>query len=98
MRIVVACRGTDLVNLVLWYVFWVVLAISLLGVVAKMLMHDLGRISRRETLRIPFIGEARPGDVTYPLALIELFGPYLTLGAAATVLIGFTVYVTMFAG
>ena len=83
---------------VLWYVLWFVVAVALLGVVLAMFVHDVGRLSRREPLKIPFIGEARPGDATYPLAVMELFGPYLTLCTAIAFIVGFSVYVAVFAG
>lgn len=82
----------------LWYLLWLAFAIALLGVVAAMFLHDMGRLSRREPLRIPFIGEAHPGDLTYPLAVMELFGPYLTLVAAVTLFLGFSAYLAIFAG
>jgi hypothetical protein len=85
-------------NLVLWYVLWLAFAVALLCVVLAMFVHDLGRLSRREPLRIPFIGDAHPGDLTYPLAVMELFGPYLTLAAAVTFFLGFSAYLAIFTG
>ena len=81
-----------------WYSLWFALALALLCVVIAMFMHDMARFQRRETLRIPFIGEAHPGDLTYPLALMELFGPYVTLGVAVTCFLGFSVYLAVFSG
>jgi len=81
-----------------WYGLWFAIAVALLGVVVAMFIQDMGRLSRREPLRIPFIGEARPGDLTYPLAVMELFGPYLTLGTAITFFLGFSIYLAVFAG
>ncbi len=82
----------------LWYSLWFALAIALFGVVIAMFIQDIERLSRREPLRIPFIGVAHPGDLTYPLAVMELFGPYLTLGAAITFFLGFSVYLAIFTG
>lgn len=85
-------------NPMLWYVLWFALALALLCVVVAMFVQDMARFQRRETLRIPFIGEAHPGDLTYPLALMELFSPYVTLGAAVAFFVGLSVYLSMFAG
>ena len=63
-----------------------------------MFVHDMDRVNRREPLRIPFIGWAQPGDTTYPLAVVELFGPYVTLCAAIVFFAGFSVYLAAFAG
>ena len=82
----------------LWYVLWFAMALTLLCVVVAMFIQDMGRFQRRETLRIPFIGEAHPGDLTYPLALMELFGPYVTLGAAISFFLGLSIYLAMFTG
>jgi hypothetical protein len=85
-------------NPMLWYILWFALALALLCVVIAMFLQDMARFQRRETLRIPFIGEAHPGDLTYPLALMELFGPYVTLGAAITFFLAFSVYLALFVG
>jgi len=85
-------------NAVLWYVLWLAIAGLMSWIVIAMFVHDIGRLSRREPLRIPFIGWANPGDTTYPLAIMELFGPYLTLGAAVVFFAGFSVYLAAFAG
>ena len=82
----------------LWYSLWFALALALLSVVFAMFMQDIARFQRREAIRIPFIGEAHPGDLTYPLALLELFGPYVTLGVAITCLLGASVYLAVFSG
>ena len=81
----------------LWYGVWFILAATMLSVVVAMFIQDMGRLSRREPLRIPFIGDAHPGDLTYPLAVMELFGPYLILCAAVTFFVGFSVYLAVFA-
>jgi len=83
---------------VLWYVLWLAVAALLSWIVIAMFMYDMGRINRREPLRIPFIGWAQPGDTTYPLAVVELFGPYVTLCAAIVFFAGFSVYLTAFTG
>ena len=85
-------------NPVLWYVGWFLVAAVLLCVVAAMFMHDMARLHRREPLRIPFIGWADPGDMTYPLAVIELFGPYVTLCAVIAFFLGFSAYIAAFGG
>ncbi len=85
-------------NPVLWYILWFAIALALLCVVGAMFIQDMGRLQRREPLRIPFMGEAEPGDLTYPLALLELFGPYVTAGAAIVFFAGFALYLTVFAG
>ena len=83
-------------NQLLWYGSWLVFAAVLLGIVLAMFLQDLKRVSDEEPLRIPFIGEASPGDLTYPLALIELFGPYVTLGAAIAFFFGVGLYLSIF--
>jgi hypothetical protein len=90
--------GAHALNPVLWYILWFALALALLCVVITMFLQDMARFNRREPLRIPFIGEAHPGDLTYPLALMELFGPYVTLGVAITFFLGLSVYLAVFAG
>lgn len=82
----------------IWYVLWLTIAGLLSWIVIAMFMHDMGRLSRREPLRIPFIGWAQPGDTTYPLAVIELFGPYVTLCGAIVFFAGLSVYLAAFAG
>ena len=83
---------------VLWYLVWLTVAVLLSCVVAAMFVHDMGRLSRREPLRIPFVGWAQPGDMTYPLAIVELFGPYVTLCGAIVFFAGFSVYLAAFTG
>ena len=83
-------------NPVLWYGLWFAISATLLCVVVAMFIHDMGRLSRREPLRIPFIGWAHPGDLTYPLAIIELFGPYVTLCAVVAFFAGLSVYIAAF--
>lgn len=83
---------------VLWYVLWLAVAVLLSWIVIAMFIHDMGRISRQEPLRIPFIGWAQPGDATYPLAVVELFGPYVTLCAAIVFFTGLSVYLAAFTG
>lgn len=90
--------GAHTLNPVIWYTLWFALALALLCVVFGMFMQDIARFNRREPLRIPFIGETQPGDLTYPLALMELFGPYVTVGAALTFFLGFSVYLAVFTG
>ena len=85
-------------NPVLWYVLWFGIALTLLCVVGAMFIQDMGRLYRREPLRIPFMGDAEPGDLIYPLALMELFGPYVTVAAAIVFFTGFAMYLTIFAG
>ena len=85
-------------NPVLWYFLWLAIAGLLSWMVMAMFMHDMARLNRREPLRIPFIGWAQPGDTTYPLAVVELFGPYVTLGAAVAFFAGFSVYLAAFTG
>jgi hypothetical protein len=84
-------------NLLFW-ALWFAIAVALIGVVFAMFKQDMARLSRGEPLRIPFIGEAHPGDLTYPLAVMELFGPYLTLCAAITFFLGLSVYLAVFTG
>ena len=88
--------GAKAMNQLLWYGSWLVFAAVLLGIVLAMFLQDLKRVSDEEPLRIPFIGEASPGDLTYPLALIELFGPYVTLGAAIAFFFGVGLYLSIF--
>jgi hypothetical protein len=83
-------------NQLFWYGSWLVLAAVLLGIILAMFVQDLKRVSDEEPLRIPFIGEARPGDLTYPLALIELFGPYVTLCAVVAFFLGAGLYLSIF--
>ena len=90
--------GARTLNPVVWYILWFALALALLCVVFGMFMQDMARFHRREPLRIPFIGETQPGDLTYPLALMELFGPYVTVGVAITFFLGFSVYLAVFTG
>jgi hypothetical protein len=89
-------HGAKAMNQLLWYGSWLVFAAVLLGIVLAMFLQDLKRVSDEEPLRIPFIGEASPGDLTYPLALIELFGPYVTLGAAIAFFFGVGLYLSIF--
>jgi hypothetical protein len=88
--------GAKAMGQLIWYGSWVGLAAVLLGVVSAMFVQDLKRVSDQEPLRIPFVGEARPGDLTYPLALMELFGPYLALCAAVAFFFGFALYLSIF--
>ena len=83
-------------NQLLWYGSWLVLAAVLLGIILAMFLQDVKRVSDEEPLRIPFIGEARPGDLTYPLAVIELFGPYVTLCVAVAFFFGVGLYLSIF--
>lgn len=90
--------GANALNPVLWYLVWFVAATLLACVVLAMFIHDMGRLSRREPLRIPFVGWAEPGELTYPLAVVELFGPYVTLCAVIVFFAGFSVYLAAFTG
>lgn len=85
-------------NPVLWYVLWLAIAMTFFFVVGGMFVQDMGRFLRGEPLRIPFVGEAQPGDLTYPLALMELFGPYVTVAAVTAFFVASAVYLTAFAG
>ncbi|HEX5279159.1 MAG TPA: hypothetical protein VFW28_03680 [Micropepsaceae bacterium] len=82
----------------LWYGLWLAISGLLSWIVFAMFRTDMARLSRREPLRIPFIGWAQPGDTTYPLAIVELFGPYVTLCAAVVFFAGFSVYLAAFTG
>lgn len=82
----------------IWYIVWSLIAAAMLWLVGAMFFHDIARLNRREPLRIPFIGWADPGDLTYPLAVLELFGPYVTLGAAITFMMGFSAWLAAFGG
>jgi len=88
--------GAKAMNPLLWYGSWLVLAAVLLGIVLAMFLQDVKRVSNQEPLRIPFIGEAHPDDLTYPLALVELFGPYVTLCAVIAFFFGFGLYLSIF--
>ena len=88
--------GAKAMTPLLWYGSWLVLAAVLLGIVLAMFLQDVKRVSNQEPLRIPFIGEAHPDDLTYPLALVELFCPYVTLCAVIAFFFGFGLYLSIF--